>query len=157
MAKEHIPDLILSDVMMPNVDGISLTRQLKQDIKTSHIPIVLLIAKGDAGSKLDGLTALANDYITKPFDSDKLRLKLDNLLRFKALMIQHLSKTSTVNTDDTHIVDIALNATEQAFKQTLDDIIEARYQQQDFTVQQIAKALFITAKQLQRKLKDLFW
>jgi DNA-binding response OmpR family regulator len=75
MAKEHIPDLILSDVMMPKGDSISLTRQFKQDIRISHIPIVLLTAKGDVGSKLDGLTALANDYITKPFDSDELRLK----------------------------------------------------------------------------------
>ena len=79
-AVEQIPDLIVSDVMMPEKDGVAMTRELRADMTTSHIPIVLLTAKSSIESKLEGLEYGADDYITKPFSATYLKARVKNLL-----------------------------------------------------------------------------
>ena len=80
LALEHVPDLIITDLMMPELDGYAVCRQIKSDEKTSHIPIVMLMAKGGLESKLQGLELGADEYLDKPFHTRELLLRLQNLL-----------------------------------------------------------------------------
>ena len=79
-ALKYLPDIIISDVMMPEKDGIEMTRELRADMTTSHIPIILLTAKTTIESKLEGLEYGADDYITKPFSATYLQARVENLL-----------------------------------------------------------------------------
>ena len=78
-ALKEIPDIIVSDVMMPKMDGVEMSKALKADIRTSHVPIILLTAKSGEESKLEGLMAGVDDYITKPFNLEILKLKIHNI------------------------------------------------------------------------------
>lgn len=80
IATREIPDMIISDVMMPEMDGITMTGKLKKDIRTSHIPIILLTAKATDQAKITGLTTGADDYLVKPFNNDELQLKVRNMI-----------------------------------------------------------------------------
>jgi YesN/AraC family two-component response regulator len=80
IALQEIPELIISDVMMPEMDGITMTAKLKNDIRTSHIPIILLTAKATDEAKITGLNTGADDYLVKPFNNDELILKVRNMI-----------------------------------------------------------------------------
>lgn len=80
---EELPDMVVSDVMMPVTDGIVLCKRIKQDIRTSHIPVILLTAKSAEESKMTGLEAGADDYIGKPFNMDMLILKIQHLVEMR--------------------------------------------------------------------------
>ena len=79
-AEENMPDLVISDVMMPEMDGITMTAKLKEDIHTSHIPIILLTAKATEESKISGLNTGADDYLVKPFNNNELILRVRNMI-----------------------------------------------------------------------------
>lgn len=80
MAKEVVPDVIISDVMMPRKDGIRMMRELREEMSTSHIPLVLLTAKSTVENKIEGMESGADDYITKPFSAAYLKARIFNLL-----------------------------------------------------------------------------
>ncbi|HEX7463469.1 MAG TPA: response regulator [Actinomycetota bacterium] len=86
MAFERCPDLILADVMMPNMDGFEMTRRLRNDPRTEAVSIIMLTARGLAADKLEGLTAGADDYVVKPFDNDELLARVHGVLRRAAYM-----------------------------------------------------------------------
>ena len=87
-----LPDIIISDVMMPEIDGFKLLGMLKSDLRTSHIPIILLTAKADLKSKLAGLKLGANEYLPKPFNKEELILKINNLIQQRKSIQEHYSK-----------------------------------------------------------------
>ncbi|MCJ8274170.1 MAG: response regulator, partial [Psychrosphaera sp.] len=86
LACQHSPDLIICDVMMPVMDGFELLSAIRNEMAISHIPVILLTAKGDQKSKLKGLSDLADDYITKPFEPQQLLLRMQNLLEIRAIL-----------------------------------------------------------------------
>ncbi|QMW04932.1 ATP-binding protein [Spirosoma foliorum] len=103
LALAEVPDLIVSDVMMPEMDGYALVEHLKADARTSHIPVVLLTAKSSADSRLTGLSVGADDYLGKPFSLAELALRLGNCLRtrqnWQRWLMQHLAADRSANAD----------------------------------------------------------
>ncbi len=92
---EELPDMVISDVMMPVIDGVTLCRRIKEDIRTSHIPVILLTAKSAKDSQLTGLEAGADDYIGKPFNMDMLFLKIRHLIEMRKKMQEAFMRSST--------------------------------------------------------------
>ena len=108
-ALKFVPDIIISDVMMPEKDGIEMTKELRADMTTSHIPIVLLTAKTSIESKLEGLEYGADDYITKPFSATYLKARVENLLSQRR-KLQSLYRDNLMN--NTHVS--SLSTSEEA-------------------------------------------
>ena len=149
-ALEHIPDIIISDVMMPVKDGFAVTEFLKNDERTSHIPIVLLTAKADAGSRLIGLTRGADAYIAKPFDKKELLIRLEQLIELrKKLQSRYARYAPPQPTEDPGL------RIEDAFLQKVNRIIEENLQESEFGVNELCQAMALSRPQLFRKLKAL--
>jgi len=148
-ALAHIPDIILSDVMMPEMDGFEMIEQLKKDIRTDHIPVVLLTARGDFDSKIEGLETGADHYLVKPFHKQELLLKLNNLLEVRKKMQAKLGLTHTLSTEKTEY------RQEIKFMGKLNALLNQNMEDENFGVKEICKALNISRPQLYRKFKAL--
>ena len=163
-ALEQIPDLIISDVMMPEQDGYQVLDALKNDERTSHIPIVLLTAKADASSKIAGLRRGADAYIPKPFQKAELLATLQMMLENKQRLAAHFSKKydfvqNPAKAGDGEKTDMPPDAeavlVEDAFLQKVRQIVEANYGDEAFALPQLCEAVNMSRSQLFRKLKAL--
>ncbi|MEM6377805.1 MAG: hybrid sensor histidine kinase/response regulator transcription factor, partial [Bacteroidota bacterium] len=149
-ALEEIPDLIISDVMMPKRDGFDLCNTLKLEKRTSHIPIILLTAKADADSRITGLERGANAYLAKPFDQRELKAQLRNLFALRQSLqaryadLENLkpSKEPELEQEDIFVLNV-----KDLVLQNLDDL--------DYDLNALSKALHLSRSQLGRKLKAL--
>ena len=152
-AIEIIPDIIISDVMMPEKDGFEVTHFLKQDDRTSHIPIILLTGKVDDASRLEGLVKGADAYLAKPFNKEELIVRLEKLVELRQLLQQRYSNIiiEDVNTS----VPSNDYKTEDAFVVKMKAIVEKRLDDPDFSVAQFCKDAGLSRTQLHRKLKAL--
>lgn len=156
LALEEIPDLILSDVMMPKKDGFELCEVLKNNIKTSHIPLILLTAKSDYESKIAGLKRGADVYMGKPFDEDELKVQLKRLYdRQEKLIIYFKDKypeaKKTLVTED--IQDDLI--VEDEFIQKIRSIVSLNYRKESFNLQELCDQMNMSRSQLFRKMKAL--
>ncbi len=150
IAINNLPDLIISDVMMPVMDGFELCKKVKTDWKTSHIPVILLTAKATHQSRLDGLETGADDYITKPFDFEELSIRIKNLIQQRKLLKEKFSKEINANAES-----ITTNYFDKEFIEKIIKIIEAHLQNENFTSENLAEELFVSRSQLNRKLNAI--
>lgn len=151
-AIEIIPDIVISDVMMPEKDGYEVVEILKTDPRTSHIPIILLTAKADQKSKEEGLSKGADAYLTKPFSKEELYIRLEQLIRLrKQLQIKY----QAINTDI--ISDEKLeNDPELTFLKKLDQVIENNLHKEQFKINpDLCRAMTMSKSQLYRKVSSL--
>lgn len=150
LAKSHVPDIIISDVMMPKMNGIQLLEKLKSDAATSHIPVIILTAKNDVATQLGGFEKGADDYINKPFDSMVLKSRVENLLRLRMHLVEKFSTQFQLQPRA-----ITIENTDQKFLQKAIDTIEAHIADENLNVELLAMELAVSKTQLYRKLKAL--
>ncbi len=149
-ALESIPDVILCDVMMPEMDGFEVCQQLKSDRLTSHVPIILLTAKATQEDKVTGLAHGADAYLTKPFDKEELLVRLRNL----AAQSKRLKERLSESTNDSEQADDRENK-EAAFLKELNQIIESNMANELFNTNYLCREIAMSRTQLHRKLKAL--
>jgi signal transduction histidine kinase/ligand-binding sensor domain-containing protein/DNA-binding response OmpR family regulator len=153
-ALEHIPDIVLTDVAMPQKNGYEVTSILKQDPRTSHIPIAMLTAKVETADRMEGRRRGANAYLTKPFDINELLLVLHNLLDLQKMwQARYTSRQAEpLPTDALAVEDVAV---EDQFMQQLYQIFENNYTDDTFNLEKLCRLLGISSSQLDRKIKAL--
>jgi DNA-binding response OmpR family regulator len=149
-ALELMPDLVLSDVLMPVMDGYSLCRKLKTDQQTSHIPVILLTAKGEQESRTIGLTQGADDYITKPFHLPELQLRIRNQLYGRRRLREWVYHSFTRLENAVTSPDVTLS---DAFLATLYGILDEHLDDSDFGVDELAAQIGMSRASLYRKIK----
>jgi signal transduction histidine kinase/DNA-binding response OmpR family regulator len=159
-AFEVIPDIIISDVMMPELSGIELTNRLKSDERTSHIPVILLTALTTKKQKIKGLKTGADDYITKPFSEEILRLKTENFLENRSKIREQLIKQIESTTQLDYGKNIQPSVVEfenvnEIFINKLVTIIELNIQEVDFGVEKLAREIGMEASTLYKKMMAL--
>lgn len=150
LAKKNIPDIIITDLMMPKEDGITLTKNCKSEDTTSHIPIVMLTAKAGDENELLGLETGANGYVTKPFNPKLLKQKVNNLLETQKKLQNRFSKEIILTPQD-----ISINSYDERFLTSLQDVLDKQLTDSDFSVKEFAKSLGMSRMQLHRKLRAL--
>ncbi|RZV61488.1 MAG: hybrid sensor histidine kinase/response regulator, partial [Flavobacteriaceae bacterium] len=149
-ALEHVPDIIISDIMMPVKDGIALTKELKQNQLTSHVPIVLLTAKAGDDNELLGIETGADDYMTKPFSTKILTTKVAKLVELRQKLHDRYSQELILKPKD-----IAVNNIDEQFLERIQDVLEDKLVESSFKIEEFSKALGMSRMQLHRKIKAL--
>jgi signal transduction histidine kinase/CheY-like chemotaxis protein/sugar lactone lactonase YvrE len=150
LAREHVPDIIISDVMMPEKDGFEVTSTLKNDERTSHIPIILLTARATHEDRLLGLERGADAYLAKPFDQDELTIHMEKMIELRnELRRRYAGANQEPVAEDANL------KLEDDFVRKVRGVIERRRDDPDFGVQALSEAVFLSSTQLHRKLKAL--
>ena len=151
IALKNIPNIIISDVMMPNMDGIQFCNEIKQNEITNHIPFILLSARASIDHKIEGLKVGADVYIPKPFDMRLLKIKTQKLLEEREFLIEKFaSKGITLDSQK-----IGINHTEKAFLEKAEKVIEDNLTNSEFGVEDLGRALSFSRMQLYRKFKSV--
>ena len=149
-ALKYIPDLIISDIMMPIADGIEVCNTLKHDEKTSHIPIILLTAKAGEENEIKGLKTGADAYVTKPFNSEKLQIHVKKLIELRRQLQKRYSQEIDVKPKS-----LSTSPTDQKFLKRVQDILDEHLDNSDFNSESLGEKLELSRMQLHRKLKAM--
>ena len=150
LLKKQLPDLIVSDVMMPVMDGLELTAYVKQDLNSSHIPVILLTAKTDELDHTQGYLKGADAYITKPFNAQNLELLVQNMRTNRKQNIEYFKRIEKLN-----ITQITNNPRDEVFMKELVDLIMANIKDEEFGVTEIITHMKVSRSLLHTKLKSL--
>jgi two-component system, sensor histidine kinase ChiS len=150
VAENEIPDLIITDVMMPEMDGYQFSKQIRSNEKTSHIPLVMLTAKAGFDDKIEGLKSGVDAYITKPFKEKELTVQITNLLKQRKLLRERFRKSVIIKPSEVTAI-----STDQVFLQKTIQKIENHFGDYQFSVEQLAEHLNMSISQLNRKLNAL--
>jgi DNA-binding response OmpR family regulator len=154
MALEHNPDIIVSDIMMPQKNGLELTRQLKGDIRTSHIPVILLTAKNADEDKEEGYDSGADSYLTKPFTAKLLASRVRNLLASRRRQAEMVANGMTPSTQHP-IPNTELTPLDQDFIVRLNRLIEDHIMQEDIDMAFVTDKMAMSHSTFYRKVKAL--
>jgi len=152
LAIEHIPDIIVSDVMMPEMDGYELCQKIKTDERTSHIPLVLLTARSSGADKIEGLETGADDFVIKPFEGKELQIRIKNLIDQRAKLREHFRKEFS---HATSLSASGLPSMDRQFLKKAMKIIEIHLDDSDFSVEEFASQMAMSRVQLHRKMKAI--
>lgn len=150
LAEEILPDLIISDIMMPEMDGYKLCSVIKSNEITSHIPVILLTAKADRESKLSGLETGADDYLSKPFDADELRLIARNRIEERKKMRERFSREITLEPKQ-----ITITSLDEKFLIKVLSIIEVHMDDEHFSIEELSREAGFSNMHFYRKIKAL--
>ncbi|RYY61843.1 MAG: response regulator, partial [Chitinophagaceae bacterium] len=156
LAASTLPDLVISDVMMPRMDGFELCRLMKTDPRTSHIPVILLTARSTQSDQVSGLETGADMYLTKPFSTKILELNVRNLLASRERLRQlFLNQVTTYNPIVPELKPAlpAINAVEQEFLKTVIGIVEEHIDDPDFGVDMLSRKVAMSTPVLYKKIK----
>ncbi len=149
-AQEGIPDLIITDLMMPGVDGYEFTRQIRCDTKTSHIPVVMLTARAGLDDRIEGLERGVDVYLTKPFSAKELRAQVRNLIARREELRKRYSTATVIKPSE-----VAATSIDKAFLEEVIECIETHFEDEKFGVEDLARAASMSISQLNRKLNAL--
>ena len=152
LAKKEVPDVVISDVMMPKKDGMTLCRELKSALSTSHIPIILLTARTSEVFRINGYELGADHYITKPFNSEALLLNVKNLITARE-RLQRLFQSQNPNEIDTK--ELATNHLDAEFLGKVVEAVNQHLSEPDFSIEVLSKEIGVSRIQLYRKLKAI--
>lgn len=151
LAKSHIPDLIISDIMMPGMSGLEFCKQIKENTFTSHIPIIMLTARADLESRITGWSVGADAYVTKPFDLNELDVRIKNLLfNRKKLQEKYNQNLFYRQYEDKSKAPLA-----DPFLQKLENVLENHYKNPHLQIEDLTKEMAMSRSQLYRKIKSL--
>lgn len=142
--------LVLSDVSMPGTDGYTLCKTIKNDLSSSHIPVILLTAKSALDSKITGLESGADSYITKPFSIEFVKAQVNSLIQNRKNIMEYFASTPL-----SHIKSIANSKTDVSFLSKLDEVIYSHLADTDLSVETLADVMNMSRSSLYRKIKDL--
>lgn len=160
-ALNRIPDIIVSDIMMPVMDGITLCRQLKEDVRTSHIPVILLTAKDSLQDKEEGYEVGADSYLTKPFSASLLRSRINNLLDSRKKLIAQFQQTGTSHSPNSHldekrsIITEALSKLDNEFIEKITQLVEDNLSSEKIDITYLSDKMCMSGSTLYRKMKAL--
>ena len=149
-ALEYIPDLIISDVMMPKMDGFEMCSKIKTDERTSHIPVIMLTAKATREDKIEGYETGADDYIMKPFEPEELKARIRNLIEQRKRLHEHFKKNGIFELDQTRIASV-----DKKFLENVFNIITENIPNASFNVESLTQKLNLTRAVLHRKIVSL--
>ncbi len=152
IAANNIPDIIISDVMMPRMDGYEFCQKIKTDEKTSHIPVILLTARASKESRMEGLETGADDFITKPFDGEELQVRVKNLIDQRKKLSEHYRKDYEVIQENVKEKFLTLD---EKFLQKAKRIVEKNLSNPEYGVEEFASDMALSRYQLHRKLSAL--
>lgn len=150
LAQKEIPDLIITDVMMPKMDGYQLSKAIKSDEKTSHIPIIMLTAKAGLDDKIEGLETGIDDYLTKPFSAKELKVRVKNLIYQRKELRKRFSNSTVIKPSE-----ITAQSVDQIFLNKVVSTIDKYFEDESFSVDKLADELNMSISQLNRKLNAL--
>ena len=147
IAIREIPTLVITDLMMPKKDGLSVCHELKEDERTSHIPVIMLTAKADLDSKLLGYQTGADDYIAKPFNMAELRVRIQNLIDIREKLQTKFAKNLTVLPTE-----LSPDSADGRFLKKVVEVVEVNINDTTFGVESLAVEMGVSQTQLYRKL-----
>ncbi len=147
--EEH-PDLVLADIMMPGMDGLSLCRAIKEDERTAHIPVILLTARASEEAEVEGLEFGADDYVCKPFSAEALLARVENMIEIRRFLKHRFSDEVTIQP-----LGRTVQSSDAQFLEQVKEAIESHMDDSRFTVEWLADEVGISPRQLRRKLRDL--
>ncbi len=149
-AIHYMPDIIISDVVMPKLDGFELCKKIKTDIRVSHIPVILLTAKATTEDNIIGFETGADDYIYKPFDENLLKSRIRNLIKQREIMKEHF-----IGSDGSINPEIPENSLDKLFIKKLYEITHKKYMDPSFNVNNIIRDMGMSRSVFYKKLRAL--
>ena len=149
LAEVHNPDIIVTDIMMPEMDGIEMTKKLKENFSTCHIPVIMMTAKSDTQDKISGFETGAEAYITKPLNSSYLKAVIQSLIKQRKLVISKYRDNKTIDPQT-----LKVNSKDEEFMQMLMKYIEENYSK-ELSVEGVAEHFFVSRTVFYNKVKGL--
>jgi signal transduction histidine kinase/DNA-binding response OmpR family regulator len=149
-ALQEMPDIIITDLMMPHLNGLEMCKKIKTDERTSHIPVIMLTAKAEIDDKLMGLKTGADDYLIKPFEMKELKVRVKNLIELRKKLRERFSREITIEP-----ADITITPIDEKFLKKAISIVETHLSETDYDVEYLQQDMNMSRSTLSRKIKAL--